>query len=86
MLLAALGVEGLGGWFFCGIGELWVAGRVLRGFGGSNLIAKLVKACCATQHVQESSLCRERTCLGTDGRDGEQRCKEQPGNQQKRSG
>ena len=59
---------------------------MLRGFGVSNLIAKLVKACCATQHAQGSSLCHEGTCLGTEGRDGEQRCKEQPGNQQKGSG
>ena len=58
---------------------------MLRGFGGSSLLAELVKACCATRHAQESNLCHERMCLGTGGRDGEQRSKEQPGNQQKGS-
>lgn len=38
---------------------------VLSGFGGSNLKAKLLKVCCATQHTQESSLCHQRMCPGT---------------------
>lgn len=79
--------EGWDGFFFGGIEELWGGGvGVLRGVGGSNLIAKPVKACCAPQHAEESGPCREGTRLGPEGSDGQRPCWEQPGNQQKGSG